>query len=263
MSRYSSTDATSQAGDWLAGAARRNPEALLLLAAGCCLLMRSRGSSFSRLPSRSRYGEFEQGQSGSNRVSSDAGRVTSNLRGGLSRATESAGDYASDIGERVSDTAGAYAESISEFAQDARRYAVIAAVLKWLVLLRLRPEWFSDGCSRESHARCAAPSPPAPSPLSCRPHCVRYPTTGTSLHPRGRPHHRRATAWLAEGARQEASRRGLFLYHHHSVGRDRRPHRLPQDRSHPVAVLVPPSSTECLRLSFWSASCSAPATRAS
>jgi hypothetical protein len=122
MSRYSTTDATSQAGDWLAGAARRNPEALLLLAAGCCLLMRSRGSSSSRVPSRNRYGEFEQSQSGgSNRVSSDAGRVTSNLRGGLSRAAESASDYASDIGERVSDTAGAYAESISEFAQDARR----------------------------------------------------------------------------------------------------------------------------------------------
>jgi hypothetical protein len=52
------------------------------------------------LPSRNRYGEFEQRQSGSNRVSSDAGRVTSNLRGGLSRAAESASDYASDIGER-------------------------------------------------------------------------------------------------------------------------------------------------------------------
>jgi len=121
MSRYSTTDATSQAGNWLAGAVRRNPEALLLLAAGCCLLMRSRGSSSSRLPSRNRYGEFEQSQSGSNRVSSDAGQVPSNLRGGLSRAAESASDYASDIGERVSDTAGAYAESISEFAQDARR----------------------------------------------------------------------------------------------------------------------------------------------
>ena len=30
MSRYSNTDTYSQAGDWLAGAARRNPEAL------CC-----------------------------------------------------------------------------------------------------------------------------------------------------------------------------------------------------------------------------------
>jgi organic hydroperoxide reductase OsmC/OhrA len=50
MSRYPNTDTSFQAGDWLAGAARRNPEALLLLAAGACLLMRGRGSSSSRSP---------------------------------------------------------------------------------------------------------------------------------------------------------------------------------------------------------------------
>jgi len=38
---YSETETYSQAGAWLMGTARRNPEALLLLAAGCCLLMRS------------------------------------------------------------------------------------------------------------------------------------------------------------------------------------------------------------------------------
>ena len=48
MSRYPETDTSFQAGDWLAGAARRNPEALLLLAAGACLLMRSSGSASSR-----------------------------------------------------------------------------------------------------------------------------------------------------------------------------------------------------------------------
>jgi hypothetical protein len=44
MSRYSDIDTYSQAGDGLAGAARRNPEALLLLAAGACLLMRGPGT---------------------------------------------------------------------------------------------------------------------------------------------------------------------------------------------------------------------------
>jgi hypothetical protein len=39
MTRYSDTDALSQAGDRPLGAARRHPEALLLLAAGCCLLI--------------------------------------------------------------------------------------------------------------------------------------------------------------------------------------------------------------------------------
>jgi hypothetical protein len=122
MSRYSNTDTYSQAGDWLAGAARRNPEALLLLAAGCCLLMRSRGISSSRAASPGRYGGMEQGhQSVSDRLSSGAGRTASNVRDGLSRAADGATDYASEIKDRVSETASAYADSISEFAQDAGR----------------------------------------------------------------------------------------------------------------------------------------------
>ena len=111
MSRYPDTNTSFQAGDWLAGAARRNPEALLLLAAGACLLMRSRGSSSSRSPARSQYRDIDHGQqAGSSRTSSSAGRTASNLREGISRAADSAADYASDIKERVSDTASAYAE---------------------------------------------------------------------------------------------------------------------------------------------------------
>ena len=122
MSRYSDIDTYSQAGDWLAGAARRNPEALLLLAAGACLLMRGRGASSSRASSRSPYGEVAQSQqSGSAGMSSSAGRVSSNLRDGLSRAADTATDYAAQIKDRVSETASAYADSVSEFADDARR----------------------------------------------------------------------------------------------------------------------------------------------
>ena len=122
MSRYSDIDTYSQAGDWLAGAARRNPEALLLLAAGACLLMRGRGASSSRASSRRPYGEVAQSQqSGSAGMSSSAGRVSSNLRDGLSRAADTATDYAAQIKDRVSETASAYADSVSEFADDARR----------------------------------------------------------------------------------------------------------------------------------------------
>jgi hypothetical protein len=121
MSRYPN-DTSFQAGDWLAGAARRNPEALLLLAAGACLLMRSRGSSSSRSPARSQYRDIDHGQqAGSGRSSSSAGRTASSVREGISRAADSAADYASDIKERVSDTASAYADSISDFAQDTTR----------------------------------------------------------------------------------------------------------------------------------------------
>ena len=122
MSRNSNTDTYSQAGDWLLGTVRRNPEGLLLLAAGACLLMRGRTSSSSRTASHSSYGEVGQGhQSGANRLSSSTGRTASSMRDGLSRAADSATDYASEIKDRVSETASAYADSISEFAQDAGR----------------------------------------------------------------------------------------------------------------------------------------------
>ena len=52
MNRYMDTDRYSRAGDWLIGTAKRNPEALLVLAAGCALLLRSgknsRGSHLRR-----------------------------------------------------------------------------------------------------------------------------------------------------------------------------------------------------------------------
>jgi hypothetical protein len=129
MSRYSETDNYSQAADWLMGTARRKPEALLLLAAGCCLLMRSGGHSSARAASHrygedashSRYGEdSERYQSQSSRTPSDIGRASLNVREGLSRAADSATDYASQIKDRVSDTASSYAQSISEFADGAR-----------------------------------------------------------------------------------------------------------------------------------------------
>jgi hypothetical protein len=49
MSGYSERDTYSQAGDWLLGTVRRNPEALLLMAAGCCLMMRSGSASRTNL----------------------------------------------------------------------------------------------------------------------------------------------------------------------------------------------------------------------
>ena len=47
MSMYSDIR-DSGAGGWLVGAVKNNPEGLLLLAAGCALLMRSSGASKSR-----------------------------------------------------------------------------------------------------------------------------------------------------------------------------------------------------------------------
>ena len=119
MSHDTYADDFSQAGGRLLGAARRNPEALLLLAAGCCLLMRSGGSIFGGT-SRSRYEDTGHEHRADFRRAFP-GPASSSVREGLSRAADSAAEYASDIKERVSDAASAYTEAAADFAQDARR----------------------------------------------------------------------------------------------------------------------------------------------
>ena len=115
MNLHPEKDTYSQAGNWLMGTARRHPEALLLLAAGCALLMRSSGSSSSKASMQSRQAQSDFAQP------SAYGRGQSSARQGLSRAVESAADYASDIKDQVSDTASGYAETVSEFAGEAGR----------------------------------------------------------------------------------------------------------------------------------------------
>ena len=97
MNLHPEKDTYSQAGNWLMGTARRHPEALLLLAAGCALLMRSSGSSSSRASTHSRHEQSDFAPP------SASGRGQSSARQGLSRAVESAADYASDIKDQVSD----------------------------------------------------------------------------------------------------------------------------------------------------------------
>ena len=58
------------AGDWLVSTVKKNPEGLLLLAAGCALLMRSGGRSSQRRSSeRIRYPEGDAQPGSSNRRS--------------------------------------------------------------------------------------------------------------------------------------------------------------------------------------------------
>jgi hypothetical protein len=118
---YLEDDTYSQTGGWLVTTARRNPEALLLLAAGCALLMRSGGSSPSRTPARRQYSDEYQGYESEPSYRSAANKAASKVGDGISRAGETATEYASDIKDRISETAGSYAESMSQFAQDAGR----------------------------------------------------------------------------------------------------------------------------------------------
>jgi hypothetical protein len=115
---YSNTHDSGAAG-WLVGAVKNNPEGLLLLAAGCALLMRTSKSYRSR-EDRGRenrgYGRNDLTQSGRQARDRTVG-------GRLSETAQSAGEYVSDIGESVVETAGSYASSVSNYADDVARAA--------------------------------------------------------------------------------------------------------------------------------------------
>ena len=114
MSMYSDIR-DSGAGGWLVGAVKNHPEGLLLLAAGCALLMRSSGAPSSpRSRGAHSYGRNDSTQSGGEPRTRTVGER-------LSTAAQSAGDYVSDIGESVAETASSYASSVSSYADDVAR----------------------------------------------------------------------------------------------------------------------------------------------
>jgi uncharacterized protein YoxC len=92
-----SRDVYGRAGDWLIGTAKRHPEALLVLAAGCALLMRGGGGSSKGAPTQ--------------RSNESAGP---DRRWQVSRATE---EIVSDLKDRVTDVAS----SVSDYAGGVRR----------------------------------------------------------------------------------------------------------------------------------------------
>lgn len=107
MSRYPQDDFSAPVGDWIMKTVRRNPEGLLVLAAGCALLMRGgepKTSGFRRNNDRD-YGE--------------AGQSPGRIRSGVSDRVSDATGYVSDVTDRVADKASAYASSVSNYASDA------------------------------------------------------------------------------------------------------------------------------------------------
>jgi len=89
-----SGDVYGRAGDWLIGTAKRHPEALLVLAAGCALLMRGGGgSSQSRNESAGSDGRW---------ATEKTSEVVSDLKGRVSDAASSVSDYAGGVGRTIS-----------------------------------------------------------------------------------------------------------------------------------------------------------------
>jgi hypothetical protein len=97
-------------GDRAFNAIKDNPEGLLLLAAGCALLMRRRSSaSPTHLAHQYRPDHIKE-KGGS-------------VYGTVSGAAETARDYVADVAEKVGETAQAYASSATQFADETRRSA--------------------------------------------------------------------------------------------------------------------------------------------
>jgi hypothetical protein len=107
------------AGEWILGAVTRNPEGLLLLAAGAALLMRSGRSQSGR---RSYAETFPGGQEGRQRSASREHSATG-VGERISEATRRAGEYVSETTDKVSETARSYASSAAEYADEAASIA--------------------------------------------------------------------------------------------------------------------------------------------
>ena len=105
--------------DWLMSAVKKNPEGLLLLAAGCALLFRT-GSSRSRQWSHGHQSyPSGQGQHGPRMEHRGSGGKDWEMPEGMSRAADTAREYASNVGKTVGETARSYASAAGEYADHA------------------------------------------------------------------------------------------------------------------------------------------------
>jgi hypothetical protein len=104
-------------GEWILNTIKRNPEGLLLLAAGAVLMLRTNGPS-----------ETASKDAAYNTAGEEASDLTSKIADTVSetarRTTDAVGSYASaasDTARQTFDTAKSYASSAAEYAGEARR----------------------------------------------------------------------------------------------------------------------------------------------
>jgi ElaB/YqjD/DUF883 family membrane-anchored ribosome-binding protein len=133
MNNYSDTSSFGSA-DWLMGALKKNPEGLLLLAAGCALLLRT--GSASRARASDEYQMHGYGRSnrdwnmreGVSRAADTAREYASNVGDNLNKTADRVGKTLSDttdrVGKTLSETADRYTSAAGEYVEDARRTIV-------------------------------------------------------------------------------------------------------------------------------------------
>ena len=116
MSTYGVRERTG-AGEWIMGAVTRNPEGLLLLAAGAALLMRSGGQSRRRSYAERLSERRDAARTFVNR------EETTGVGERVGEAARRAGEYVSEATDRVSEAARSYASSAVDYADEATRAA--------------------------------------------------------------------------------------------------------------------------------------------
>jgi hypothetical protein len=114
MSSYS-TQSTNA--NWLTESITRNPEGLLLLAAGCALLLRKATASRSGERVRDSQWSDRNGHRRNEGIGND--RRDRNLTDTVAEAARSVGEYASDVSDKVTETASGYASSVADYADQA------------------------------------------------------------------------------------------------------------------------------------------------
>ncbi len=125
--------APALAGNWVMRTAQSKPEALLLLAAGCALLMRgtsgTNGWSGTSRASTSQNGAGHNGASrhgSSHPASGQTGGIKSaaaDIGKTISSSAQDVADYAADVGDRVKAAAGEYVDGAAEMAARAGEMA--------------------------------------------------------------------------------------------------------------------------------------------
>jgi hypothetical protein len=108
-----------EGGQWILNMIKRNPEGLLLVAAGAVLMMRTNSPQPSR-PAAVDYAYRETSGASVERTSEMTDAITDTAR----RTVDAASSYASrasDAARETMDTAKSYASSASEYANQARR----------------------------------------------------------------------------------------------------------------------------------------------
>jgi hypothetical protein len=117
---YQSHTNASGTGDWLIGAVKKNPEGLLLLAAGCALLLRHSGG----WSARSGQSTTRDSRSSGYEHQGGARQNETGVSDSISRAADSAREYVSDVGKTVGEKASNYAAAVSDYAGEAGRTVV-------------------------------------------------------------------------------------------------------------------------------------------